>query len=111
MSRLSLTELEQLAESCDLEAKKAAGRDGRGELPGSFFESYSAMANTDGGIILLGVEEDPSGHLVAHGIAEITRVQKALWDGLNNPQRVSFNLLSNSDVEVLDVEGRSGRRS
>lgn len=106
MQPLSVTELEQLVEGADLEAKKAAGRDGRGEVPASFFESYSAMANTDGGIILLGVEEDPTGHFVALNIVDIARVIKALWDGLNNPQRVSANLLSNDAVEVLDVEGK-----
>jgi predicted HTH transcriptional regulator len=41
-----------------------------------------------------------------HGITETARVQKALWDGLNNPQRVSLNLLSNNDVDALDVEGK-----
>lgn len=85
---------EQLGESWDLEAKKAAGRDGKGELPSSFFESYSAMANTDGGLIILGLEEDAAGQLSAHGIVNISRVQRELWNGLNNRQKVSVNLLS-----------------
>ncbi|HPY91489.1 MAG TPA: hypothetical protein PLT23_12230, partial [Lentisphaeria bacterium] len=38
-----------LRESCELECKKAGGRDGRGAVPESFWETYSAMANTDGG--------------------------------------------------------------
>ena len=46
-------DLAGLAESCDLECKAAQGRDGRGELPEDFWKSYSAMANADGGVILL----------------------------------------------------------
>ncbi len=53
MFKLTDTDLWDLAEEVDLEAKRATGRDGRGELPRSFFKTYSAMANTNGGIILL----------------------------------------------------------
>ncbi len=49
-----------MAESVDLECKEAQGRDGRGELPGDVWKSYCAMANTDGGTILLGVQEKPA---------------------------------------------------
>ena len=107
MTSTTPADLEQLVEGHDLEAKLAAGRDGRGELPSSFFETYSAFANTDGGIVLLGVEERPDGTLVAKGITEPTKVVRALWDGLNNPQRVNANLLREQDVETLDVEGKA----
>ncbi|WP_244122368.1 AlbA family DNA-binding domain-containing protein [Burkholderia latens] len=47
-----------LGESVDVEFKRAAGRDGKGEVPKEFWPTYSAMANTEGGgEILLGVEE------------------------------------------------------
>ena len=52
-------DLATLAESFDLECKAAQGRDGKGELPEDFWKSYSAMANADGGLILLGVQEKP----------------------------------------------------
>ncbi|NOU34901.1 MAG: AAA family ATPase [Polyangiaceae bacterium] len=103
--KIAASELEQQVEGCDLEAKLAAGRDGRGEVPKNVYETYSAMANTDGGVILLGVREHESGRLEAVGIPDLPRVQKALWDGLNNRQQVSENILSSESVKVLDVEG------
>ena len=107
MTSISTMDLEHLAEGHDLEAKLASGRDGRGELPASFFDSYSAFANTDGGDVFLGVEELANGKLRVHGITNFAKVLKALWDGLNNPQRVSVNLLNERDVETLVVDGKS----
>jgi predicted HTH transcriptional regulator len=107
MTPMTTADLEQLVEGNDLEVKLAAGRDGRGELPSSLFETYSAFANTDGGVVLLGVEELPDGKLVVKGITEPAKVVRTLWDGLNNTQRVNVNLLREQDVETLDVEGKA----
>ncbi|MTJ47337.1 RNA-binding domain-containing protein [Dolichospermum sp. UHCC 0259] len=106
MVSLSRLDIEELAEGYDVEAKQATGRDGQGELPKSFFESYSAMANADGGVIFLGIEEKPKGKFNATGIVIPERVLKSLWDGLNNNQRVSINLLTDKMVEVIDVQGK-----
>lgn len=96
-----------IQEDVALEAKKAAGRDGKGELPDSFFETYSAMANTYGGAVLLGVEERPKGTFSATGIIDTARVIKTLFDSLNNRQKVSCNLLTNDHVVVQDFEGKA----
>lgn len=87
-----------LKESNKLEAK--AAREG---LPRSLWETYSAFANTDGGTILLGVEEDSHGTLFVCGVNEPESLVKALWDGLNNPSCVSVNLLTDNDV-TIDVD-------
>lgn len=96
-----------LAESADLECKAAQGRDGRGELPEDFWKSYSAMANTDGGVILLGVQEKPRGVFKAVGIADMERVRKALWDNLHNRKQVSVNLLVETDIQPVSLEGKT----
>ena len=99
-------DLASLAESCDLECKAAQGRDGRGELPDDFWKSYSAMANTDGGLILLGIQEKPRGQFRVLGLPELDRVRKALWDNLNNRKQVSANLLVEQDIQPIDVDGK-----
>lgn len=48
----SLADLALLRESVSLECKLAAGRDGQGALPEDFWSTYSAFANTDGGVVL-----------------------------------------------------------
>ncbi|HEX8829940.1 MAG TPA: RNA-binding domain-containing protein, partial [Longimicrobium sp.] len=101
---LTRDDLLALREDSDFEVKAAQGRDGRGELPQSVWETYSALANTGGGRILLGAKERKDGSLILQGIADVQRVRKALWDGVNNRQVVSHNLLGNDDVEVLSVE-------
>ena len=88
-------------EGADLEMKSAQGRHGRGALPDSIWETYSAMANTDGGEILLGIREAPGVAPAVLGVAEPDPVRRALWDGLNNRQVVSANVLRNSDVDIL----------
>jgi len=105
MSIRMWSDITNLAEDADLEVKKAAGRDGRGELPRSFFDTYSAMANTDGGIVLLGVEEKANRTLRATGIRDTARVQRSLWDSVNNREQVSVNLLTNNMVKVVTIEG------
>ncbi|MFH1027319.1 MAG: RNA-binding domain-containing protein [Pseudomonadota bacterium] len=104
---LTLEDLAVMAESVDLECKAAQGRDGRGELPQDVWKSYCAMANTDGGTILLGVQEKPAGVFKAVGISNVERVRKALWDNLHNRQVVNLNLLAESHVQPVVVDGKT----
>jgi ATP-dependent DNA helicase RecG len=103
----TLDDLATLAESVDLECKAAQGRDGRGELPEDFWKSYSAMANGEGGVIWLGIEEKPRGSFRVVGLADLERVRKALWDNLHNRKQISVNLLSEQDVQPVQVDGRA----
>jgi predicted HTH transcriptional regulator len=101
----SLEEAFALGEGVDVEVKEAQGRDGLGGLPRSFWETYSAFANTEGGLILLGVREEKDGSLTPVGLRECAKVRRELWNGLNNPQTISRNLLRERDVEVVESSG------
>ena len=102
---ISRDELSNLCEGWDFEAKLAIGRDGRGAVPDSLWETYSAMANGWGGRILLGAKELNDGSLEPRGIDDIDTVEGDLWNLLRNPQKVSINLLQQEDVERLEVDG------
>lgn len=49
--KITSNDLPSLIENIDIEFKKALGKDGRGDLPDSFWETYSAMANSQGGTV------------------------------------------------------------
>ena len=95
---IDLNHLEQYRENNRIEAKKAAGG-----LPQSIWETYSAFANTLGGIILLGVEEHPDKSLHAIHLPDPEKLVKDFWDTVNNPNKASVNILSSKDVTIEAV--------
>ncbi|MFH1465074.1 MAG: RNA-binding domain-containing protein [Pseudomonadota bacterium] len=107
---LTLAEFDALREGWDIEVKKAAGRDGRGKLPADFWPTYSAMANTRGGRVMLGVTERSDHSFQVHGVGDPERVEIELWILLQNPEKISANLLSRGDVRVEEIAGTGGRR-
>jgi len=78
----------------------------KGGVPASFWESYSAFANTDGGVIILGVKEDDGKHSVV-GVTNANKLVADVWNAANNPQRVSANVLFNHQVYKVDVDGKA----
>lgn len=92
-----LLDLKTLSESVELEFKLAQGADGKGKLPDDFWRTYSAMANTRGGLIVLGVREK-KGVFTIEGIGDIATVKKQLFDIANNKKKVNVNLLTDQSV-------------
>ncbi len=88
-------------ESSDLEFKSAAGG-----FPGNFWDTYSAFANTNGGTIVLGVQEK-SGKFYIDNLSEpqIEKYRKDFWNNVNNPSTVNRNLMHNEDVVVGNYNG------
>lgn len=97
---IDFSNLEKYKENNRIEAKKAMGG-----LPGSIWETYSAFANTLGGVILLGVEEWPDKTLHAVDLPDPDKLIKEFWNNVNNPNKTSVNLLSSKDVFVQEVDG------
>jgi ATP-dependent DNA helicase RecG len=102
----SIAELELLQESVDMECKLAAGRDAKGALPEDFWPTYSSFANTQGGIVLLGIKEK-RGQFTIEGVVNVEKVRRELFDGLNNRQKVSVNLLSDENVREVTLESQT----
>ncbi len=92
--------LEKYKENNRIEAKRAVGG-----LPNSLWETYSAFANTLGGIILLGVEEHKDKSLHAVHLPDPEALVREFWNLVNNPKKVSVNILSAKDVTIEEVNG------
>lgn len=100
-----LEDLEELDETIDIECKAAQGRDGSGELPSSIWETYSAMANTVGGEIFLGIEETKDHRFAVMGIKKPGKVLKAFWDGIRSKKTVNADIMAPNGVETKEIDG------
>ena len=98
---LDFQNLQNYRENNRIEAKQALGG-----LPESIWETYSAFANAEGGVILLGVEELPDKSLHALNLLDPRWLIEDLWRGLNDPALVSVNILSEENVQIHLVEGK-----
>ena len=93
---IDLNNVEKYRENNRIEAKKALGG-----LPKSIWETYSAFANTLGGIILLGVEEhkDKSFHPI--NLPDPQFLVDEFFKLLNDKKKVSSNILTKRHVQIL----------
>ena len=76
----------ELTESQCLEFKEATGG-----LPEDIWETYSAFANSEGGEIVLGVQEDCETHQFSLvGVNDAKGLIDELWKTLRNPAKVKY---------------------
>ncbi|MCC8113363.1 MAG: putative DNA binding domain-containing protein [Bacteroidales bacterium] len=89
------------AEHASLEFKSA-----KAGFPKSFWETFSAFANTEGGMIVLGVAER-QGRFVADGLTpqQIADLKKTFWDSAHNRDKVSATMLAERDVTEEEIDG------
>ena len=88
-------------ENTEVEFKSA-----KGGFPGSLWETYSAFANTNGGIIILGIAEKDH-KFFPDGLDRqtVTKYKKTFWDGANNKNTVNACIVSDSDVFEAEYKG------
>lgn len=94
--------LSEYREDNRIEAKRA-----QGGLPHSLWETYSAFANTLGGVILLGVAEAKDGSLYSVPLLDPEELVEEFWSIVQDPKLVSANVLRTEDVRLM----RSGRNT
>ena len=97
---LDLSRIECYRENSRLEAKLATGG-----LPESIWETYSAFANTHGGVILLGVEELDDHTLRVQGLLNPEDLKEAFLARVRDPRTASVNLLDEERIQVLSTGG------
>jgi predicted HTH transcriptional regulator len=92
-----------LPENAVIEYKSA-----KGGLPASLWETYSSFANSNGGIIVLGIKEK-NGLLTPDHLTDeqLASYKKAFWDIVHNRMKVSATLVSENDVTVEKWQGAS----
>lgn len=100
MDSLELLNILELGENADLECKKC-----KKEVPKSLWDTYSAMANSNGGLILLGVDEIDN-ELIITGVENTDKIIKDFWSILNG-EKVNKNILKDNDVEVRSIDNKS----
>jgi predicted HTH transcriptional regulator len=97
-SLYSLVENEYIPnENYEIEYKSA--QDG---FPKELWKTYSAFANTNTGVIILGINEKRNA-ITVEGLTDwqIEQYKKQFWNDCNNPNTISRNILTNNDVKVI----------
>ena len=106
ITETEIPNLLRYGERVSLECKEAAGG-----LPKSVWETYSAFANTDGGVILLGIREnlaetDFDKRFTVSGVKNPARMIKEFWDTVNS-DKVSASILVDDDVQMISYCGKN----
>ncbi|HIY21568.1 MAG TPA: ATP-binding protein [Candidatus Flavonifractor merdigallinarum] len=90
--------MERYRENGHLEAKLATGG-----LPRSIWETYSAFANTSGGLILLGVEEREDHSLRIQGLLNAQEMLEEFLTLVQDPKVASADLVGPDGGQVVDT--------
>lgn len=101
MTQAEIKDILQRSEDVTFEAKSA-----RGGFPDSFWETYSSFANTDGGIILLGVKEERNHTLKVEGLSDMDKTKRDFWNLANNRQKISVNIVTDRMVYPAEIDGK-----
>ena len=85
-------------------------REGKALTPRYITELYSAFANTYGGVLVLGIKEDPEKNskerFTIVGVEDPAKIIDDFWNTINSA-KVSVNLLVDSNVYPLTIDDKT----
>lgn len=102
MEQLVIKKILLTGECVTLECKRA-----KSEVPKSVWKTYSAFANTIGGVILLGIEENRKEtdikkkfHII--GVDDAQKIVNDFWNTINS-DKANENILTSEDVDIAKI--------
>ena len=97
LTKEEITGLLKHGEGVHLECKLS-----RVALAGSLWDSYSAFANTTGGVILLGVKEE-GGSFFVQGVENPERQVQDFLNTVHSPTKCSADLIKDDNIQRIQV--------
>ncbi len=97
---IDLKDIGKYRENNRLEAKRA-----QGGFPESLWETYSAFANSFGGVILLGVIEQSDKFFRTVPLPNPEALVEEFWETLRDPSKISVNILTENNVQIVESQG------
>lgn len=80
-------------------------KESKNALPKEFWPTYSSFSNTNGGLVILGVKESQPNNII-QGVTNTDKVLQDMWNCLSNSEKVSFNSLNDTNVEIVNIDGK-----
>ena len=75
-------------------------------ISGSVFEAYSAFANTQGGVIYLGIKEQSPKNVIL-GVTNAPMLKKSFFDAIHNSAKVSVALGGEEMWVKREIDGKT----
>jgi predicted HTH transcriptional regulator len=73
-------------------------------FPKDAWETISAFMNTDGGVLVLGIEEIKGHQFMIAGVHDSQNIKDEFWSSINNKGVLSYNGFKNSDIKTIRTD-------
>lgn len=83
-------------------------KESRKGFPHDALKTICSFANTEGGILILGVSEENNKFYVS-GVDNPTKLRDEMFNLLNNPNKINRNVITNEDVKVVDLPDKGNK--